>query len=336
MRPLNPFRTPPAKTPPDPRSEERFRRILWLHRLIILVLLAALGYLRAPALMEWDRENFDLLRLSRVNQKAPHYKEIKKIIENLRYSGLPRLLRPDVRLELNFEKKMWRLANIHRYTDDGEILLEDGKVGLCGQLATHTYFRIRHLFDHRYSIRFGRVSETNFFTAPEASHIVLQITDLSNPQQPAFYILDPSFRRYGPIEEFGDYNFLEDMGLLAFLTKRPPHETKPVNVSTPILITKNKLLLFHAATRNGRFDKDQFSLMVTALQRHQYRPEPLMTLRVENGAPALVENEGLAGELLTTKKRAALRDMLWRFYRHVEEQTGGKAAVGAGKPTSAK
>ena len=53
----------------------------------------------------------------------PHYQEIMNIIRPLRYSGLYSLIRPEVRIEPDFENGIWYIRNLHRFDEKGGIKL---------------------------------------------------------------------------------------------------------------------------------------------------------------------------------------------------------------------
>ncbi|MDD5668884.1 MAG: hypothetical protein PHE58_02485, partial [Candidatus Omnitrophica bacterium] len=112
----------------------------------------------------------------------PHYKTVMTIVQPLRYSGLPMFLREDVRLTIDSTKQIWKISNLHRFNSKGNVVLEDNRYGLCGELAGYVYQNIKTLFDNKYSISFLRVSESGYFLSPQSSHIVLLINDKENPK----------------------------------------------------------------------------------------------------------------------------------------------------------
>ena len=111
-------------------------------------------------------------------QDAPYYKEIMDIIRPLDYSVIPSLvLQSNIKLSIDFTNKTWSLLNFHQFDSNGNIILDYGRYGLCGELASYTYNRIKYFFNDRYVIKFAQVSESGFFLTPNSSHAVLIIYD---------------------------------------------------------------------------------------------------------------------------------------------------------------
>ena len=147
--------------------------------------------------------------------------------------------REDVYLSIDFENKIWKLHNLHRFDNKGDIILEDGKYGTCGELAAHTYKKIERLLGKDYDIKFVETAQSGFFLSPKASHIVLYITEKSGlwrGRDKKIYILDASFHKYGPIGDFEDYLFLEFMSTLPFVERKETDIAMPLSKSIPLLI----------------------------------------------------------------------------------------------------
>ena len=107
----------------------------------------------------------------------PYYAKIIDIMKPLEYSGIQAIARPNVTLSINYANGTWTLHNLHQYDAQGNILLEENRYGLCGELASYVSSRLRAILSDRYKIKFANVSEAGFFLAPKATHIILLIDD---------------------------------------------------------------------------------------------------------------------------------------------------------------
>lgn len=295
----------------NPASSQR----VFPYRIAILALSAALA---ALWLSPWVQEDWKDWRRSRAEEPAPYYKEIQKIFKHTRYSAFPALMRPDVKLKIDFEKRSWSLDNMHRFDPRGRALLDEGRYGACGQLAAYVHQEIQPLFDHRYSIRLVKAAEAGFFPPPGGTHLVLRITDLSSPFNLKTYILDPSFRRYGPVEGFEDYLFYDEMTYLSFITRRGRDEVHPIGSATPILMKRQVLVGMVVQDAGGRFDRDNFSLALTATRKHRFTSKLLVAVRKRVGKTETYEDPQLGREILGEKDYQRLRERLLDFFRAVE------------------
>lgn len=250
------------------------------------------------------------------DKTAPYSKEIKKIIAPLRYSGLSDLMSPDVHISLDFKKRLWRLHNIHRFDKDGKTILQEGRYGLCGELAAYTYEKIHPLLNKGYLIEFVRAAESGYFLGPHASHIILRITGRF-PLTNEIYILDPSFSRYGRIEQFEDYLFFEKTKGLAFVDEQDTDTVFLIDNSTPILIRKQLLIGLVVGENAGIFDKDNFILAITVTRRHKYAGRYIFALRRNKGHREMIEDMGLAKQLLKPGEYTQLRERLIELFEKI-------------------
>lgn len=217
----------------------------------------------------------------RYDPSAPQADAIKPIVSPLRYSFMPVLHRSSVRLDIDVKNDLWRLRNIHLYDEKGNLLLEEGRYGLCGDLAAHTFSRIRPILEADYLIRFVRATESSYFPAPLNTHYVLSIIDQRNPER--VYILDPTFRRYGPLQSFDDYLFFEHLPTLRFMDRRETDHIEIVNRAVPVLIERNVKLSLIVMLENGRFDGSNFSIGILSTLRNTYMPRTVYKVGVRNG-----------------------------------------------------
>ena len=246
---------------------------------------------------------------SQINALAPHAGEINKIIKPLRYSGINNLLNNDVTITIDFNAGTWKFHNIHRFDKEGRILLTNGRDGLCGDLAAYAYSKIRPLMDNKFEIEFLHVAESGFFLDPRASHIALIIREsaLFSDKE---YILDPSFQRYEPIDDFDDYQFFERTKMLPFLTEKNTDETFPIGTSTPLLITKDFLIGLMIDHQNGKIDKDNYILSLTATRRYKFAGRYILAFRKKRGEGEVLENKNLAFSLLGQETYEKIKEKL--------------------------
>ena len=74
-----------------------------------------------------------------VSEELPFQGTILPLIEPLQYSAVPAMLDPEAVLKVDFSKQTWTLKNFRHYNEKGELLLADGRYGLCAELATYVY-----------------------------------------------------------------------------------------------------------------------------------------------------------------------------------------------------
>ena len=251
-------------------------------------------------------------------QQLPHYNQIMEIIRPLRYSGLQSLLRPEVKIQLNLGENTWTLKNIHRFNQDGTIIIEDKKYGLCGELAAFTSRRIQSLLSDQYHIQFIKAAESGFFLGPKASHIVLQITPQKSPNTD--FILDPSFQRYDTKENFDDYLFYEQFDELSFLTNKEKDVYFPVGHGTPVLIHNDILVSLGIEKVNNQFDAQNFSIALSMTRRYKFSERYLFALRKNAGKTEWFENKVLIQEAMTPIEYSTLRLRLLQWFADITQE----------------
>jgi len=245
----------------------------------------------------------------------PHFKTVMAIVQPLRYSGLPMFLREDVRLTIDSNKQTWKISNLHRFNSKGNVVLEDNRYGLCGELAGYVYQNIKTLFDNKYSITFLRVSESGYFLSPQSSHIVLLIRDKENPKNNTF-ILDPSFHRYGHIEDFDEYNFFGSSPSLDFITQKDPDGSFDIEHGMPILIHNDFLLSLMVEKAGDKFDINNFTIALAATQRYKFSGRYLFAIRKKDGKEEIYENKFLTEEILNSEEYAHLREKIVFLFKN--------------------
>ena len=294
---------------------KNLKRELWVYKvtLLTIVVSGAVFFMikTYPPLVNimqaWKEER-------RKKETIPYYDQIMEILQPLRYSGLQALIRPDVQFDMDFDRKLWYIHNIHHFDSNGNIILEEGHDGVCGELSAYVYGRIKPLVGRTYDIKFVRVSESGFFLTPKSTHIVLLI------QKKRFlgastYLLDPSFQRYGKKEDFDDYYFFDSFDYPPFLVYRYPDVFFDIDHGTPILIRHNFLVTLEIGSSDGRFDRDNFIVSLTATERDKFAGRYILALRNHEGKAELFENSMLLKQIFDLQDYEPLRAKLIHFFK---------------------
>lgn len=254
---------------------------------ILLILIFLLHVLPSPVFSFSETPGEDL----------PYFDEVTRIMAPLQYSGLDNLLGENSKLSLDFQKKTWTLHNVYDFDEQGNILLAGGNNGLCGSLSRYLYNAIKPLFNpKRFEIVFAKVKERDYFFMPQATHIVLMIFDKENQRK---YLLDPSFKRYGVLEDFEQYVFFDhDKPEVFMRSNRNPDKFFNVNSASPILIRDDHLILFSVEESDGKFDNKNFILSVSAIKRRASNSDYILGLRYSNGRLQTYGNADMAQRFL--------------------------------------
>ncbi|MFA5146943.1 MAG: hypothetical protein WC515_06205 [Candidatus Omnitrophota bacterium] len=300
---------------------EKLRKKAVFYRTLSILFACIIISISAAESIRWIRENAMELGLIDIDAKGPYHKEIKELMEPIRYSGLKDLLDANTRLSVDFEKKEWTLHNIHQFDKDGKILLKENRFGLCGDLAAYMYEKVSPMLDKRYSISFVSVSESNFFQAPRGSHIALKITDRAINLIPNIYLIDPTFRRYRKIEYFEDYAFYSEMPELPFYKEKSRDETFIAGTQCPILIKGDFLLCIGLDYVDDKFDKDNFVLFLSLTKRHKYFSRPVFALRKRNNVTGTSKDDVLAQKVLGKQEFGELCQKVTLFFNEMQYPT---------------
>jgi hypothetical protein len=259
--------------------------------------------------------------LSGLSHQAPHYNEVMKIIKPLRYNGLYRILDPDVYVTLDFDKEEWTLHNIHHYDEEGNLILPRKTYGLCNELATYVYGQIKDLFDESYEFEYIRAAESGFFLSPQSSHTVIRIIE-DHGKYKSFYLLDPSFKRYGPSMNFEDYIFINSIPCKIAPKGLSADETIPLGHTSPLIIKKNTLVSFLVESNNRSFDKNNFIFAITATKRHNYSGRFIIALRANEGEFEILQNDELGIQILGKKDYEILKNRIKELFDDIIRRLG--------------
>jgi len=243
---------------------------------------------------------------------VPYYKEIMDIIRPLEYSVIPSLiLQPDIKLNIDFKNKIWTLRNFHQYDANGNIILEYNRYGLCGELASFAYHRIKPLLSNRYTIKFANVAESGFFLVPSSSHSILIIFDTL---QSKAYLLDPALHRYGPVENFNDYLISSIGETIAGIDRKAVDVSFSVNHGEPMTIRNDFISMLSVEDCNGKFDKDNFVLAIRANRRYEYTGRYILALRKNAGNTQIFEDSWFENKALPPEDISLLKQTLSAWF----------------------
>lgn len=248
----------------------------------------------------------------------PFAKEIFEITGKLEYSGLPMFEQRDVFVSIDPEKRLWTVHNIHRFDENGDLILERNRYGTCGELVAYVYNYIKPLFGDSHEIEFVRAVQSGYFQTPKATHMVLFITPKEGARRNGeMLVLDPSFHRYGRIDEFEDYMFLERMPYVDFVEEKERNMTLPISISFPLLIKKNYLLGIVIEDINGVFDRNNFLIAVTVTRKYNFAGRYLFAIRNVNGDKQAFENKLLSKNLLNEKEYEIIKERVREFFEYI-------------------
>jgi len=249
---------------------------------------------------------------------APYPEKVHAIIEKLKYSGIEMFVRDDVTLNLDFKNNLWTLNNLHRFDQAGNLILENGTNGTCGELAAYAYEKIKPLFGDRYEIKFVKSAQSGFFLSSRDSHITLYIKEKSsNPSSEKVFIIDPSFHRYGHISEFEDYLFTDSMESLPFIEKKETSADIQIHSALPLFIGGDYLLGFAVERNNGVFDKQNFILALILTKKYKFSGRYLFAIRNNNGKAEKFENRMLIKHVLSKKEYEGLVAKIMLFFKEL-------------------
>jgi len=241
------------------------------------------------------------------DETLPHYHEIMEIIRPLNYSSFYAIQKPGVTLSIDFKHRTWTVHNIRRYAPNGTLLLDEGRNGLCGELAYYTFQKIKPFLIKPWQIKFARTTESGFFSDAESNHVVLVLGD---PATQATYLLDPSFHQCGTTTEFSQYTFLGAKDDLPSFEQKDPDTTLAVDHSFPLFIRNDFLILLSVESVSGFVDPKNVMLAISARRRYETSDHYLMVLRREGNQTKWFEDEDATKNLLTRKETEAIRERL--------------------------
>ena len=307
------------------RRLNHYRRLFFFSSFLCALILAGAIY---PILKPYLPNLIPDRSLKTKNLLPPHSKEVSEIMSHLSYSATRMFIRRPVGVTLDFEHKTYTLRNIHRFDPNGNLVLEESAKnpgqfsGACGELAAYTYEKVKPILGDQYNILFVRSGQSGFFLTPDASHILLKIIEKNKPkdQEPSVYILDPSFKRYGPLDQFEDYQFFEERPSLPFVENKETDLTLPVGFSIPLWIEKDYLVSFVVEGIHEKFNSDNFGIALLVTKRHAFMSRYVLALQKKEGQPWDLENEPLIEGIIEKDQYQKIRKKITDMFHQILEQ----------------
>jgi hypothetical protein len=244
----------------------------------------------------------------------PYYDAIMKVIGPLEYSGVPVMVKSEVTLSVDFEKHGWTLHKIHEYDSQGGIILEQGRYGLCAELATYLFEKLKPMLDERYELKFAMVAESGFFSGGQSNHIVLLLVDKPGK---GIYLIDPSFHKYARLKDLPEYRVLNIQDTLFFLKDKSPDVSFGVDQAIPLYIKDDFLLSFAVTSVDGKFDKDNFIFVIAANRRNKFAGRDIVMIGRRDKEFEDYENKAFLEQLLTPDEIKVLFDKLKTWIQQV-------------------
>jgi hypothetical protein len=306
-------------------NTSQIKRALVFWKLLSFVFFCIIVFLVIIEINVNSDNPFDINTFS-LSRQTPYYNEVMKVIKPLRYNGLYRILDPEVYITLDFDKDEWTLHNIHHYDQNGDLILPRKRYGLCNELATYVYGQIKDLFDESYDFEYIRAAESGFFLSPQSSHTIIRITK-NHGKYKSFYLLDPSFKRYGPSIEFEDYIFIDSIPCKIAPKGLSTDETIPISHTSPLIIKKNILVSFLVESNNQVFNKNNFIFAITATKRHNYAGRFIIALRVNDGELEILQNDELGIQILGEKDYNILKTRIKKLFDDIIQELGHQSST---------
>ena len=244
----------------------------------------------------------------------PYHDTIMGLVHSLEYSGFPVLTKPGVTLGIDFEKRTWTLRNVHQYDAQGEVVLEQGRYGLCAELSTYLYEKLRPLLSNRYDMKFAMATEAGFFPTFQSNHIILLMFDRATRDA---YIIDPSFHKYGKANELSGYSILSVQDTLSFVADKSRDVSFQVDSAMPLFIKDDLLLSFAVTSVDGKFDRDNFLLVVAANKREKFAGLDILMAGKYNGRSEGFESKYAVGRALRPDEIEALYRQLNAWLKQI-------------------
>jgi len=235
----------------------------------------------------------------------PFYDAIMKIMSPLEYSAVPVMVKPQVSLSVDFKQGLWTLHNIHEYDSQGGVILEQGRYGLCAELATFLFEKIKPLLNGRYEVKFAMATESGFFSVGQSNHIVLLLVDSSDNQ---VFLIDPSFHKYAKMKDLPEYHVLNIQDTLSFVKDKSHDVSFDVDQAIPLYIKNDFLLSFSVTSVDGKFDRDNFILAVSAVRRYKFAGRDIVIIGRRNKQFEDFEDRPFLNQLLTPQEIKTLFD----------------------------
>ena len=163
------------------------------------------------------------------------------------------------------------------------------------------------MLNDRYVVKFAMVTESGFFSTGQSNHIVLILVDKFN-QQP--YLIDPSFHKYARMKDLHEYHVLSIQDTLSFVKDQSHDVSFGVDQAIPLYIKRDFLLSFAVTSVDGKFDKDNYILVISANRRNVFSGQDIVMIGRHNNDFEDYENKAMLEVLLTPQEIRTLFDKI--------------------------
>jgi hypothetical protein len=149
-------------------------------------------------------------------------------------------------------------------------------------------------------------------------HVVVRITD-KGLLADNVYIIDPTYGKYGRLDDFDDYVFVKPSNLGPFLNQKRD-DTLQVGVTTPVLLMKRYLISLGVVRVNDAFDSQNFGLALVLSRPHRYISRAVAEVRKNRGE---TETGGFTNipRAIKTKEFYVLRTRMIEFFEQITGET---------------
>jgi hypothetical protein len=272
---------------------------------IVLILLGA-----APSFCQQS----DPAVQSAADKILPFSDDIQTLMNHMEYSGFAAWARPDVALRIDFERRKWTLTNIHRFDANGRFILDEGRYGLCGEMAASLHQDLKSRLGDRYDLTFVQAIEPDFFMGPQSSHMVLSLFDKASKTR---YFIDPSFRKYGTPQTFDRYRFIDQKETLSFLKDHTADVSFDLGQAWPFFIRNDWIFAFALVSIDGKFDRDNFLLSITAHYHDDVKGDDIIAVGRYHGVFQWIEHEQSVKQWLKPEEVPAIHQKLEMFFKEI-------------------
>ncbi len=255
-----------------------------------------------------------------IRSGLPYEEEIRMFLDSLEYSALEDLSGKDAYITLDFENELWTLNNIFSYDTDGKLANTRTRRGVCTELCQATYEFIKKLFGDEYRISFLKGNENIFFSSEGGvgpTHYVIKVTPPDSFWgKRESLIIDPSYKIYDYLGKVQGYTFSEEMDSIDVFRNKARNITLPVGINYPLLLLEEKdyMLSLVAKKVDGKFNEENYSLVVFATKKALSESTPLILFVVRNGEFTAVKDDELIKQILDIQTARNLIDTVFSLF----------------------
>jgi glutamate 5-kinase len=124
------------------------------------------------------------------------------------------------------------------------------------------------------------------------------------------YLLDPSFHKYARMKDLPEYHVLNIQDTLSFEKDKSHDVSFGVDQAMPLYIRNDSLLSFAVTSVDGKFDRDNFILVISANRRFKFAGRDIVVIGRRNKEFEDFEDKAILNQLLTSEEIKTLFDKL--------------------------